>query len=163
MIPGSINRNGNMFTNKSFACNLCEKAFTTSGNLNRHMQHHTGHYRHRCNQCGKGFNERQLYDHHMRAHEGITFRCKMCGRCFMLKASMEKHMLSHMWDTSVASLFHKRSGKTRACEVFCVENCYFRTFFMFFFFCAYNSTVYNLNWPILNIIYLKLSSLFDIH
>ena len=50
-------------------CDLCNKTFTTIGNLNRHRTLHTGNKTYFCSVCDKGFYRKEhLFGHMGRIH-----------------------------------------------------------------------------------------------
>ena len=38
-------------------CPYCNKSFSNTGNLNKHLKLHTGERPHKCSFCGRGFTE----------------------------------------------------------------------------------------------------------
>lgn len=51
---------------KPYRCKHCERAFSTSVQLNQHMQYHTGNFRYQCIVCEKCFITHQALTKHMR-------------------------------------------------------------------------------------------------
>ncbi len=79
---------------KSHPCNLCNKSFSSTFNLRRHQQYHTGQFSFYCETCRRGFNERRHYNLHMNKHEGRSFPCQFCTKRYSSEQNMRDHMLS---------------------------------------------------------------------
>ena len=80
---------------KSMSCSQCNKEFSSRGNLNQHMQLHTGQFRHHCLICRKGFNATSHYKIHMRSHEGVKYHCDYCAKPFVNKQRYRYHLSVH--------------------------------------------------------------------
>ena len=81
--------------NKEFKCGPCGKILHDKGSLNRHMQHHTGNYKHICHKCQKGFNENRHLKDHLRMHEGKFYCCEYCTKRFRGIDSLKRHLPVH--------------------------------------------------------------------
>ena len=77
------------------SCSQCSKEFSSRGNLNQHMQLHSGQFRHHCLICRKGFNATSHYKQHMRSHEGVKFHCDYCAKPFVSKQNYQYHLSIH--------------------------------------------------------------------
>jgi len=51
---------------KPFECDVCEKRFTTAGNLQRHKRIHTKEKPYECDVCEKRYRHAHSLKHHMR-------------------------------------------------------------------------------------------------
>ena len=51
-------------------CEICNKEFSCSQNLRRHMMHHTGKFPHFCHVCGKGCSKLSELKKHLAIHSG---------------------------------------------------------------------------------------------
>lgn len=79
--------------NPSTECDVCNKVFTSVGNLKQHKQTHNDTRRYICSYCGKGFNLHFNLKDHMNEHTGAKpYVCGICGKAFG-KAS---HRVAHM-------------------------------------------------------------------
>lgn len=77
----------------STLCDICNKVFTSVGNLKQHKQTHNETRRYICSYCGKGFNLHFNLKDHINEHTGAKpYVCGVCGKAFG-KAS---HRVAHM-------------------------------------------------------------------
>lgn len=79
-----------------FQCNICNRPFSESGSLTRHLRKHRGEIRHLCSVCGKGFYEANVLMVHMRTHTGEKpIACGLCEKRFSDPNGLRSHMRSH--------------------------------------------------------------------
>ncbi|KAH3816363.1 zinc finger protein ZFP2-like isoform X2 [Dreissena polymorpha] len=82
---------------RPFACEICQKTFTTKGNMTAHMS--TTHSEVKpwtCESCGKAFKEKKVLEVHMRTHTGEKpYSCPECSKCFNQNGVLKEHMLIH--------------------------------------------------------------------
>ena len=78
-----------------FACNSCNKQFTSRRGFTQHMQVHTGRYSYYCDTCRRGFTGKSEYNKHMRAHAGLKYHCEYCSKPFVSKEKLGFHLSVH--------------------------------------------------------------------
>ena len=88
--------NGAQGLPKKFPCDKCEKSFAWKGDLNRHMQYHTGKFNHYCDTCRQGFAHFGHYRDHMDRHEAVRYMCTICSKSFALKRVYQSHLSVHV-------------------------------------------------------------------
>jgi uncharacterized Zn-finger protein len=90
-IPQNINPDKNHF------CIICNKTFSKSYSLTRHMKLHTGDRPHRCEICFARYIQRSDLRRHIESiHVKLPkFQCSLCVKTFCTKKSMKNHELLH--------------------------------------------------------------------
>ena len=90
-----VTRNGRI---KKYICDICEKAFSQSANLNTHKKWNHSQKpgtlpKHKCNICSKHFNGKNLLNSHLKMyHEKGDFQCRICQKELQNKASLLSHI-----------------------------------------------------------------------
>ncbi|XP_028658807.1 early growth response protein 1-B [Erpetoichthys calabaricus] len=84
---------------KPFACPMdnCERRFSRSDELNRHLRIHTGHKPFQCRICLRSFSRSDHLTTHTRTHTGEKpFSCDVCGRRFARSDERKRHGRVHL-------------------------------------------------------------------
>uniref|UniRef100_A0A3B1IM39 Early growth response 4 n=1 Tax=Astyanax mexicanus TaxID=7994 RepID=A0A3B1IM39_ASTMX len=84
---------------KPFPCPVenCERRFSRSDELNRHVRVHTGHRPFQCRVCSRRFGRSDHLTTHMRTHTGEKpFSCDVCGRRFARSDERKRHARVHI-------------------------------------------------------------------
>jgi KRAB domain-containing zinc finger protein len=93
------NKDGMHAGDKPYQCDLCDKMFRQSGNLQRHIRTHTGDKPYKCDICGKAFTENSTLKVHMRTHTGDKpYKCDLCDKGFYQIAHLQTHIRTHTGD-----------------------------------------------------------------
>jgi len=79
---------------RTYLCTLCDKWFTTKGNLNKHKQMHTGDKLYACSLCKKRFATKYYLNKHMNVHNS-KYKCTECGKCFSSNQNLTVHRRIH--------------------------------------------------------------------
>uniref|UniRef100_A0A4W5RFZ7 C2H2-type domain-containing protein n=1 Tax=Hucho hucho TaxID=62062 RepID=A0A4W5RFZ7_9TELE len=83
---------------KPFPCPIigCERRFSRSDELNRHVRIHTGHKPFQCAICLRSFSRSDHLTTHTRTHTGEKpFSCEVCGKRFARSDERKRHGRVH--------------------------------------------------------------------
>ena len=59
---------------RPYVCTVCDKRFTTKGNMTEHRKRHTGENVYSCDQCEKRFTSQRYLRTHLNVHSS-KFKC----------------------------------------------------------------------------------------
>lgn len=75
----------------------CDRRFSRSDELSRHLRIHTGHKPFQCRICMRNFSRSDHLTTHIRTHTGEKpFSCQQCGRRFARSDERRRHMKIHL-------------------------------------------------------------------
>ena len=81
-------------TSTTHQCKCCDKVFSRSANLRRHMLTHTEEKPHECSECHKKFSLLRTLQRHMLTHTGEKpYECPECHRTFSQLGTLRRHTL----------------------------------------------------------------------
>uniref|UniRef100_A0A3B5LUH4 C2H2-type domain-containing protein n=1 Tax=Xiphophorus couchianus TaxID=32473 RepID=A0A3B5LUH4_9TELE len=93
---------------KPFTCPMesCDRRFSRSDELNRHIRIHTGHKPFQCRICLRSFSRSDHLTTHTRTHTGEKpFSCDVCGKRFARSDERKRHGRILSWcNTVIASV-----------------------------------------------------------
>lgn len=84
---------------RPYACpaESCDRRFSRSDELSRHLRIHTGHKPFQCRICMRSFSRSDHLTTHVRTHTGEKpFSCQQCGRSFARSDERRRHMRIHL-------------------------------------------------------------------
>ncbi|KHJ91048.1 zinc finger, C2H2 type [Oesophagostomum dentatum] len=83
----------------------CEKRFSSSELLRKHLRNTHQHQKYICARCGAGFDLSEPYKIHLRQHDGIKpYSCSICSRRFTSRAVCRRHRANHNKTTETHQL-----------------------------------------------------------
>ncbi|KAM9726304.1 LOW QUALITY PROTEIN: E3 SUMO-protein ligase EGR2-like [Menidia menidia] len=75
----------------------CDRRFSRSDELSRHLRVHTGHKPFQCRVCARSFSRSDHLATHLRTHTGEKpFGCQQCGRRFARSDERRRHLKVHL-------------------------------------------------------------------
>ena len=78
-----------------YACNQCEYEATQHGNLKAHIQSKHEGVKYACNQCDKQFTDQSSLTRHIQSkHEGVKYACNQCDHQFTHQTNLTRHIQS---------------------------------------------------------------------
>lgn len=81
---------------RPFCCEECDKSFKTKAALKRHSIIHTGECPFECSTCKRRFNQISNLRKHLVIHNNnCPFYCSVCGKGFNQLSNMKKHSVVH--------------------------------------------------------------------
>ncbi|KAI8511981.1 Early growth response protein 1 [Branchiostoma belcheri] len=81
---------------KPFQCRICMRNFSRSDHLNKHIKTHTGEKPFQCDTCDRRFSRSDELTRHIRIHTGQKpFQCRICMRNFSRSDHLTTHIKTH--------------------------------------------------------------------
>ena len=82
--------------NEPYYCSHCDKLFTSSKSLKRHIENHSGEKRFGCPFCGSSYSTTSIWKVHVRIHTGEKpFSCLDCSKSFSTAGNLRLHRRVH--------------------------------------------------------------------
>ncbi|XP_050079162.1 zinc finger and BTB domain-containing protein 49-like [Anopheles maculipalpis] len=83
-------------SSKCFVCHICDKRFSSKGNLKAHGLLHSNYKPYRCEVCGDEFSRQHNYKVHKIRHAGKRIhQCPVCEKSFVCSVNLKNHMVQH--------------------------------------------------------------------
>ncbi|KAK9736197.1 BED zinc finger [Popillia japonica] len=84
------------YKSANYACEICDRTFSTKAYLRKHKFTHLGNFPFRCDKCQKGYvNMTALKDHERVHHGGFRFKCATCNKSFRDRFYYNQHIRTH--------------------------------------------------------------------
>ncbi|XP_053684900.1 zinc finger protein 436-like [Sabethes cyaneus] len=92
-----MHRKNHMGPPKVWACEVCQKKYTSKNLLDEHMNMHSGKRPFKCPHCPKDFASKYTLAAHMKIHQDRerVFNCKECGKGFYNQSNLLQHEKIH--------------------------------------------------------------------
>lgn len=92
-----VNAATNVSVIRHLQCTYCNKMFTRSSNLTKHLNIHTKERSFKCNECDKTFLHAFALTRHQRVHTGEKpYKCVHCGKYFSDPSTRNRHAKLHI-------------------------------------------------------------------
>ena len=113
-LPSEVVTKGPGEGNKVHLCKVCNRSFSRSDMLTRHMRLHTGLRPYECRMCGQVFSRSDHLHTHLRTHTGEKpYRCPQCPYAAPRRDMITRHMRIH---TKHFSRRGRRSSSTGSAD-----------------------------------------------
>lgn len=78
-------------------CTVCNKSFSYSNDLRKHLRIHSDERPFECNHCGMRFRQAGCLKNHVACQHGssVSFICHYCTKAFPIKERLRLHMRIH--------------------------------------------------------------------
>lgn len=88
-----------MSTEKKNRCGLCDKTFSRTFSLTRHMQGHTGERPNKCEKCSYACIQKSDLKRHMATHSlDFNHECSKCDKKFKTRKNLQAHQMTHIME-----------------------------------------------------------------
>ena len=109
---------------RPYACpvELCDRRFSRSDELTRHIRIHTGQKPFQCRICFRAFSRSDHLTTHIRTHTGEKpFSCDICGRKFARSDEKKRHSKVHLKQKAKKEKVETQSGSSEQVETTCAS------------------------------------------